>query len=101
MIVCKLIGRGDILKIGIKFCGGCNPFYERMATVKKYINEHPEYEFEFVREENEYDVIILVCGCMCRCITHDHLKSKYGFIHVSSAENFGYVKERIEELTNK
>ncbi|MBQ2753803.1 MAG: hypothetical protein IJF29_06770 [Firmicutes bacterium] len=90
-----------MLKVGIKFCGGCNPFYERGVVAKKYIADHPEYEFEFVRDENDYDFIIIVCGCMCRCVTYDHLRSKYGFVLVSSEKDFDYVKEKIEEAVNK
>ena len=86
------------MKIGIKFCGGCNPFYERGAAVKKYMKEHPEHNFEFVREDEEYELIVIVCGCMCRCVTYDTLTSKYGFVIVSSEKDFELITEKINEI---
>ena len=86
------------LKIGIKFCGGCNPYYPRSGAVKKYIEEHPGYDYEFLNDKEEYDLIVIVCGCMCRCVTHDHLKSKHGFVIVSSLDDFRLRTERVKAI---
>ena len=89
------------MKVGIKFCGGCNPFYERGVVSKKFMEAHPEYDFEFVNENNEYNIIVVVCGCMIRCTTVNHLKSKYGYIFVSSEKDFEYIPEKIKEMSSK
>ena len=52
---------------GVKYCGGCNPRYDRTAffdTVKKRC---PEEEFQYVQPEVTYDHLLVVCGCPSRC----------------------------------
>ncbi len=55
------------LKIGIKYCGGCNPRYDRVALVKQ-IEKSLQGEAEFVLPESENVVLILaVQGCSTAC----------------------------------
>ena len=52
---------------GVKYCGGCNPRYDRTAffdTVKKRC---PEAEFQYVQPEVISDHLLVVCGCPSRC----------------------------------
>ena len=47
---------------GVKYCGGCNPRYDRTAffdTVKKRC---PEAEFQYVQPEVTYDHLLVVCA---------------------------------------
>ena len=46
------------LKIGIKYCGGCNPGYDRVALVKQ-IEKGLQGKVEFVSPESENVVLIL------------------------------------------
>lgn len=89
------------MKIGIKFCGGCNPFYDRGAVARKYIEDHPEYDFEYIMGDDEYDFVVIVCGCMIMCTAYDHIKSKYGYYVVSSEKDFDRIKEKLEEAVAK
>jgi len=31
-------------KVGIRYCGGCNPRFDRGAMVKRICEKHPEWE---------------------------------------------------------
>jgi hypothetical protein len=56
-----------IVKIGIKYCGGCNPGYDRVAVVKQ-IEERLRGEVEFVSPESEEVALVLaVEGCSTAC----------------------------------
>ena len=51
----------------VKYCGGCNPRYNRTVffdTVKKRC---PEAEFQYVQPEVIYDHLLVICGCPSRC----------------------------------
>ena len=52
------------MKIGLKYCGGCNPNYERSDIVKRARNEYPSVTFEPYRVEDEYDLVLVICGCL-------------------------------------
>jgi hypothetical protein len=56
-----------MLKVGIKYCGGCNPYYDRVALVKR-IESRLKGKAEFVSPQNEpFDFILAVEGCKTAC----------------------------------
>jgi len=63
------------LKIGVKFCGGCNPRYDRKAFLKKIEEAKAEYNFTYNLEE-EYDILLIICGCKSACAGHDNKGKK-------------------------
>lgn len=56
------------MRIGIKYCGGCNPFYDRKACVEKLEESMPGICFEPVKQGESYDKVLLVCGCQRACL---------------------------------
>ena len=55
------------LRVGIKYCGGCNPEYDRVAIVD-HIKQNLQDEIEIVRPESEdVDLILSVNGCSTAC----------------------------------
>ena len=51
-----------MLKVGIKYCGGCNPYYDRVALVKR-IENRLQGKVEFVSAANdEVDLVLAVEG---------------------------------------
>lgn len=67
------------MRIGIKYCGGCNPTYNRTEYVKKIINKYPEISFEPIKEGEQYDIILIVNGCLKACSNHIILKCNNKF----------------------
>lgn len=62
------------MKIGIKYCGGCNPRYDRgslMSDLRATFGER--HLFEVAREEGVYEALIVLGGCTSCCAKHDHL----------------------------
>jgi hypothetical protein len=61
-----VVNRGT-LSIGIKYCGGCNPLYDRVATAKK-LEQKLRGKAVFVSPDNEeLDLILAVQGCSRAC----------------------------------
>jgi len=55
------------LKIAVKYCGGCNPNYDRVALVKK-IEESLSGKAAFVAtDSNSISVVMAVVGCSIAC----------------------------------
>lgn len=56
------------MEIGVKFCGGCNPTYERGAALKKYKEMFSGHTYESVNPQKKYDRILVICGCEKACL---------------------------------
>ena len=88
------------LRIGLKYCGGCNPTYDRVALVKK-IQKHLQGKVEFVSpERKDVDLILAVQGCSTACAD---LSAFQGLrirtiTNIEDGENF--IKELAERVTN-
>ena len=56
-----------MLKVGIKYCGGCNPYYDRVALVKR-IECRLKGKVAFVPAANDaVDLVLAVEGCSTAC----------------------------------
>jgi hypothetical protein len=55
------------LKIGLKYCGGCNPDYDRVA-MKDQIEKILQDKIEFVSpESDDGEMILAIMGCKMAC----------------------------------
>jgi hypothetical protein len=58
---------GDRRRIALKFCGGCNPDYERTAYWEA-IRLAAGETVQWVRlEDDDYQAVLLICGCPTAC----------------------------------
>ena len=71
-----------MLKVGIKYCGGCNPDYDRVALVKQ-LESCLQGKVEFVSPENDHvDFVLVVEGCKTCCADLSSFQGKT--IHIIS-----------------
>ena len=83
-------------KIGIKYCGGCNPAYERMEMIER-VQSQLRDQILFLRyDEQGLDGLILVNGCPRSCAAKD-LSHKEILCHSITAES--ELETLIEKLT--
>ena len=65
--ISETLGQQSRLKVAIKYCGGCNPDYDRVALVEG-IKERLNAKVEFVSAEDEnIDLVLAVEGCKTAC----------------------------------
>jgi len=58
--------------IGILYCGGCNPHFDRVALVEKIQALEPiSVSFEHLQRGKEYDAVLVVFGCSNSCASLD------------------------------
>lgn len=53
--------------VGVKFCGGCNPRYDRKKYLEEVEREHPSWNFQIAKEYWHYDLLLVICGCASCC----------------------------------
>lgn len=94
------------MKIGIKYCGGCNPRYDRTKEVEKLKKQFPQHEFTYDPGKAACDIYLLVCGCMTACATSEGLAARR-FVQLCSPQQFAsfagelLTANRIPEETKK
>ena len=75
------------MKVRVKYCGGCNPRYDRRAVTERLRAAFPEDEFiEMGDDEGPFDHVIVICGCPAACASHENLHGAHGKTVVSSEE---------------
>ena len=73
------------MRLALKYCGGCNPRYDRSA-VKNEVRSHQDLEIVESPPDGNYDLVLVVCGCPVRCASHRGLSGQHGKLVISSPE---------------
>lgn len=80
----------------IKFCGGCNPRYDRGAAASIIKSQTSEIaNFSPARDGMQCDVLIIIRGChACHYLYEESINAKYRFI----LENENSIDDIINKL---
>ena len=87
------------MRIGIKYCGGCNPTYERtdvVLRIKKNIGTG--HNIEIIEQGILYDIVIILCGCSCACASHNDIEAKYEKICITSGNDDSKLLKIIDKI---
>ena len=86
----------QMLKVGIKYCGGCNPYYDRVALVK-WIESRLQGKAKFVSPENvDVDLVLVVEGCRTACADLSAFDGKKIRIITQSADADVFIREILD-----
>ncbi len=58
-------------KIGVKYCGGCNPSYERVEMVQRLQSSLKDQFIFSINDQQDSDIMVFVCGCPRACAHKD------------------------------
>jgi len=86
------------IKVGVKYCGGCNPNFDRKEAAA-FISGQTGISLEVYREETIPDIALIICGCTSECVKTDKYRGRYEAIVVNSPEQLGEAIERIRKYT--
>lgn len=64
------------MDIGVKFCGGCNPMYDRGGLYRRIMEAYPEHSFEAADAAKNYETLLVICGCERACVNTDSYKKE-------------------------
>ncbi|MBK5246031.1 MAG: hypothetical protein JJE49_02005 [Peptostreptococcaceae bacterium] len=71
------------MKCGVRFCGGCNPRYDRGTAyeiIKQNLQE--KIQFEYAQEGVTYDILLVIGGCTNCCASYEQYIAKRGLIKI-------------------
>jgi len=88
----------DRKRIGIKYCGGCNPTYERVELTRRLEGKVGE-RFYFVRhDERELHALLLVSGCETACADENLVRADIPRLSITSSSDFGRIVDWLQGL---
>jgi len=77
-----------MFKVGLKYCGGCNPGYDRVALAA-YIEKSLHGRAEFVTlDDDNLDLVLAVAGCKRCCADLNSFEEKKVFF-ITQIEDAG------------
>ena len=85
--------------VGVRFCGGCNPLFDRMEAYQ-HIETLFKDRFDFMPySENEtHDIVLIVNGCQSECLLSENYNCD---IFVVNNENYSTIVSDMEQLIHK
>lgn len=86
------------MTIGIKYCGGCNPLFNREYYVKALKKQLPNYEYRLLSDGKESDIWVVVCGCMRACAYTEDLIANERIIVIDTVDKFDEVRDYLTSL---
>lgn len=85
--------------IGVRYCGGCNPRYDRVALVRRLESLLPGMALIPARSGDHYPAVVVVSGCSSRCANVSDLALPAGkLVYLSGWEDLLPAKEQLEAL---
>lgn len=64
------------MKIGVKFCGGCQSRYDRGDVFENIKKNIENVSFEYVNSSDFYDILLVISGCHIKCAEIQNYKAK-------------------------
>ena len=94
-----------VLKCGVKYCGGCNPRYDRSQALEEIKSRAGgRVSFDYAKEDTTYDVLLVIGGCASCCASYETYKAKKGVIKMwdeACIEDICASLEEIIEMEDK
>lgn len=82
--------------IGVRYCGGCNPRYDRTAAVQALEELLPGWEIIPAQPGADYPAVAVVCGCPARCAGTDDLNAP--LVYVKDIQDIGPAAGELARL---
>ena len=84
------------MKVGVKFCGGCNPKYDRGESLRKLKEERKDILWIIGNTDEICDYWLLICGCQRGCIRPEDFTASKEILKLESPMDFVKAKQQIE-----
>ena len=88
------------MRVGVKYCGGCNPRYDRVdfvARLKAGLGSGVEWSYAGALAEAP-DFLLVVCGCTAACADHRNLTAVHGKRVVFAQDQYAAALEQLSRL---
>ena len=86
------------MKCGVKFCGGCNPRFERGEVFRDIRKEIDKIDFSYASEKDCYDILLVIGGCQSCCASYEQYEVKGDVYKIWDLSQVEGIKEKLSKL---
>jgi hypothetical protein len=83
-------------RVALKYCGGCNPGFDRVAYFKMIQDAAGESIHWVTLDDRYFDAVLIICGCDTACLDRDMDHLQYG--QVLAVRDNSLAPEEIAEI---
>jgi hypothetical protein len=89
------------MRIGVKYCGGCNPTYERVEMIQR-VRSKFKNQFHFIQyDQKDLDGLVLMNGCSRACAAQDLNRAEVPRYSVTEENDFRKLMDGLIVLKEK
>lgn len=88
------------MTVNIRFCGGCNPRYDRGKLAKKIMQKYKDFRF-VTNAVEETDALVVLCGCSAVCTDVSACRERHGRIIVCEPDAWDKVCGFLDGIRDK
>ncbi|MBR0127169.1 MAG: hypothetical protein IJL99_02795 [Firmicutes bacterium] len=84
------------MKCGVKFCGGCNPRYDRGAAFRQIKDDLSDIDFVHAEEGNPVDNLLVIGGCTACCASYEQYDVKGNVYKMWDKDHIENIKTKLK-----
>lgn len=88
-------------KVGVKYCGGCNPGYERVEMVQQLQSLLKDRFIFSIYDRQDSDIMVFVCGCPRACANKNPNRPEVPSRSIIGESDFKSLIDWLEGLDEK
>lgn len=73
---------------GVKYCGGCNPRFNRTKFFNNVKKACPEIDFQYVQPDVVYDRLLVIQGCPSKCANISNIQVEGDTFKIAEENQF-------------
>lgn len=86
------------MKCGVRFCGGCNPRYDRGKAFGNIKEALVNIDFFHAVEDEEYDCLLVIGGCTNCCASYEQFNVKGDVFKMWDESHLENIKNKLSDI---
>ena len=85
------------MKCGVRFCGGCNPRYDRRQALNQIDSQVKDLDFINAAEGVPHDLLLVIGGCSNCCASYEQFETKDGILKMWDKTHIERILDDIQK----
>ena len=85
------------MKCGVRFCGGCNPRYDRRQALNQIESQFKDIDFINAAEGVPHDLLLVIGGCSNCCASYEQFETKDGVLKMWDKTHIERILDDIQK----
>lgn len=85
------------MKCGVRFCGGCNPRYDRRGALNQIESQIKDIDFVNAAEGVPHDLLLVIGGCSNCCASYEQFETKEGVLKMWDKTHIDRILDDIQK----